>query len=1240
MTRRRRIHFALLALLLLTPAALLLFVAGTERGLQMLAARLGRIGPVTLRLEGVSGTLARGAHIDVLDIRHRRVHLHFTGIDGRLRLAPLLWQTIRVTDLRIDTLLIEVPRVPDNKLPWKPHFLPPLMRIHADAVRVSRGTLVVPNGTRLEATQLDAAGSVYPSQVRIHRGAFDMPTLHVTTDGRLLAKDPLRYAGQAGAAWQLPGQPLWTATASFDGDTITLPFTAAITAPFHASVSARFADMNKAWRLDGKAKVKDFDIVPFGGGSLLGKMAGDLAIGWNGNGFSARGTAEAPAFAAGLFDVDFDGFVAQRRLTIRSAGATHRSSAARLTTRGTVDVLPGKRPLLALDGTWQEFRWPLRGADPVIRSKDGRYQLAGDRPWRLEASGDMDLGSFAPMQTDAEALLDGGGIKMTRGHVAAFGGHLDLHGSATWSPGRAWSIGGTARDIDLRHWRADLPGRIGLDFNAAGRRFDASGDFDITLDRLSGTVRGAAASGQGQINRRGEEWRIKGLDMRLGRTRLTADGRYGLQRDLRFGITADDLGLLSPEARGRLVARGSLSGTAKAPVLGLRAQGSGFALGRAALRSLDADVDIDLRPGGATMGRLRMRDLRFGARLVDTAEVELDGRAEDNSLLVIVNASGLQVSLGAHGGFREGQWHGSLRDFDANDGGALRLTLESQRPLEFGTGGLLAAPFCLKGKSERVCAAADSKAGIWNANLEAHQLPLRTLTAGLSQDIDYEGTIDARLTLHGAAGQAPTAQLQATLADALLRHHLTKDREERLAFGSGSVDALATAEDFTLRVGLDAGNAGNLHGQLAGRRTGGSWREHPVHGDFALETDGLNLLDAYVPGLDRSAGRLTATARVDGTLGAPELDGSLQLRKGEVDLYAVNLALRDISLDARLDGRGLEFSGSTRAGEGTGRASGKLEWRDRRPYGAMHLEGENLRVVDVPEARVVASPRLDFRIDGNRIDVAGEVRIPQASLEPVTITNAVLSSGDEVVAGLPATQRQRPWQVTSDVAVSLGDKVTLESHGLKGRITGSIRTHTDELQASHGTGELSVADGKYAAFGRMLDIARGRLIFSNGPLNDPAVDLRAQKVFPDVTAGVNVRGSLRAPRMTFFSEPAIPQSQIVSLILAGGSLDSVQNGARQGAARNEALAQGGAIIAQQIGSRVGIQDVGIESDTANETSLVLGKYLSPRLYVSYGISLAEAINTVKLRYTLGDHWTVKTESGKARSADLVYTIQK
>ena len=41
-----------------------------------------------------------------------------------------------------------------------------------------------------------------------------------------------------------------------------------------------------------------------------------------------------------------------------------------------------------------------------------------------------------------------------------------------------------------------------------------------------------------------------------------------------------------------------------------------------------------------------------------------------------------------------------------------------------------------------------------------------------------------------------------------------------------------------------------------------------------------------------------------------------------------------------------------------------------------------------------------------------------------------------------------------------------------------------------------------------------------------------------------------------------------------------------------------------------------------------------------GISLAEAINTLKLRWTITDRWTIRTEAGEERSADVVFTLKK
>ncbi|MBL8268344.1 MAG: translocation/assembly module TamB domain-containing protein [Steroidobacter sp.] len=97
-------------------------------------------------------------------------------------------------------------------------------------------------------------------------------------------------------------------------------------------------------------------------------------------------------------------------------------------------------------------------------------------------------------------------------------------------------------------------------------------------------------------------------------------------------------------------------------------------------------------------------------------------------------------------------------------------------------------------------------------------------------------------------------------------------------------------------------------------------------------------------------------------------------------------------------------------------------------------------------------------------------------------------------------------------------------------------------------------------------------------------------------------------------------------------------------ARDTLTMQGGGLLASQLGRRLGLEEVGVESsldsDGSANTALVLGKFLSPRLFISYGISLTESINTLKLRYTISDKWVFKTEAGENQSADFEYTIEQ
>ena len=1240
MKKRHYIGIALLTILVLLPSVAMYLVVSTNAGLVAITSRLGRIGSTTLRIEGVEGTLLDGYRVAVLDIDHPRVHLRFTKLSGRVRFTPLLWQSIDLPELAVDTALIEARRVTRTGGTWKPRFLPPRWSIHAEKLTLRQGTLVAINGSRFDGSDLTAAAALYAQEVRIYSSDLNLPNMHVTADGRVLAANPIGLVGQLNLNYKIANQPEWVAAARINGDLDKLPLEGEITAPFQAKIKGQANTLTSAWNFIGDTTVQDFDLAAFGGGKVLGKIGGALKIRLDRDGFNGRGELDPAGLAAGRFQVDATGSYADKVVTLRDAQVRHAQSRSLLTGHGTVAIVTGG-PQLDLQGTWQDFRWPLRGAEPAARSARGQFSLQGVKPWRVTARGDLVAAQLAPMTVDMRGQLGTDRLIIDSADVGAFDGQSRLQGEVFWSPKQTWSVTGVATGINPAQLRPDVPGRLGFSYAASGTRFAADGDLDLRIERLAGNLRGKTARGGGQARRRnGTEWQFEKVDLQLGTAHLGLDGSLAQERNLRFSLRADDLSLLTPAAKGKLQATGELLGNAEHPVLKLKANGTGFELGEDTLRSFETDVDIDMRDNGTTRGTVTLSDLLYAGRTISRVDIGLTGVAAAHKATIDLRATHLQLAVKASGGYQGAVWKGVIDGFDANDDRDFHVVLDAPAPLQVSRREIKLGSLCLKGDNARLCGALESVAGLWHATADAEQLPLRALTAGLSPDSDYDGTINLEAEAGGGGGDPITGVVHASLRDARLVHRLSNGREERFSFGTGSVDATATASDFALSIGLDAGKAGHIKGQLDGRRNGKDWQGYPIKGSLELETDALSLIDVYFGSIDRAAGRLTTAVTIGGTLGKPSVEGELHIREGEVDQYQINLALRELSFDAKFNGSSLDVAGTVKVGDGMGTMNGQITWRDRQPYGKLHLSGEDLRIVNVPEARIQASPNLDFQIAGRRIDVTGEVALPNARLEPADITNAVLSSGDEMLVGAETVDPGQRLLVVSNITLTLGERVTINTYGLTGRLTGSINARTDESQVSRGSGELQVAEGKYTFYGRNLDIARGRLFFNNGPLADPGIDLRAQKVYPDVTAGVNVRGSLRAPRLTFYSEPAIPQSQIVSLILAGGSLESVQGSNRSGAARNDMLLQGGAILAQQLGNRVGIEDVSVESDLTNETSLVLGKYLSPRLYVSYGISLAEAINTVKLRYTIGDHWTIKTESGKARSADLVYTIQK
>lgn len=82
-------------------------------------------------------------------------------------------------------------------------------------------------------------------------------------------------------------------------------------------------------------------------------------------------------------------------------------------------------------------------------------------------------------------------------------------------------------------------------------------------------------------------------------------------------------------------------------------------------------------------------------------------------------------------------------------------------------------------------------------------------------------------------------------------------------------------------------------------------------------------------------------------------------------------------------------------------------------------------------------------------------------------------------------------------------------------------------------------------------------------------------------------------------------------------------------------------ITGQLRESLSLDEFGFDTSANDESAFFIGKYLSPRLYLRYGIGVLDAVNTLSLKYRLSDKWRVEAQSSELGSgADILYTLER
>jgi autotransporter translocation and assembly factor TamB len=446
---------------------------------------------------------------------------------------------------------------------------------------------------------------------------------------------------------------------------------------------------------------------------------------------------------------------------------------------------------------------------------------------------------------------------------------------------------------------------------------------------------------------------------------------------------------------------------------------------------------------------------------------------------------------------------------------------------------------------------------------------------------------------------------------------------------------------------------GEVLGRLEGRgglpgytRIGRPINRVPVEGRVEGRVDDLGFLPSFTALVDSAAGRMTLDAELQGTLANANFVGRMEVRDAALRLPTLGVLYEDIAFTANGSREGqIAVDGRVRSGEGQITLEGVTPVlpTNERP-GRILIRGSDFLVANNTEVRAIFSPAFDVTLAGDSLTVRGSVDIPVARIHLSEIPVVAIAPSDDIILTDPGARGRRERPVVASVRIVLGDSVTFRGFNFDAKLGGAVLVSTAPDQLTRASGQIVIIEGQYKAYGQDLAVENGVIRFAGGPVDNPTLSIRAIRYATDSTiAGIAMAGSLKAPQVTLFSTPPMSQSQVMSYLITGHPVG--QGGGSSGNFLNKALGalglQGGNVLTGALGKEVGLSEATIETEgDLAEASLKIGRYLSPNLYVSYGIGLFDPVSTLRLRYILSRRWTLQAETGEETGADVLLKVQR
>ena len=677
------------------------------------------------------------------------------------------------------------------------------------------------------------------------------------------------------------------------------------------------------------------------------------------------------------------------------------------------------------------------------------------------------------------------------------------------------------------------------------------------------------------------------------------------------------------------------------------------------VRKLRLQGELPTSENTPTLMTASMENLRSGNRGIEQGQISLAGTRQAHILKLEAENKLSKFYVQLAGGLNaQNDWMGQIQkgDFDS-----LRTHLAQRQNAaviyQHRTSELYVGAHCWMSQQSQLCfdqpiRVSKTKA---NASFVTQNLDLNDFSAFMPEGLAITGKVNGYAKAAWAKGQKPKIDAHLVTRDGVigLAADDPQDIGSTLRYEQVAVVAKSIAEGLKLRIDVKTPEIGTGYANVL---IDPYTKNMPMRGEIAFDQVQLKVFKPFIADVRSMAGILSFAGKINGTLTSPLLTGEMRLKDGAISMISLPVNLTNVQVYSSIRQDQASINGAFNSGGGVGRLTGSVDWKND-PRIQLNLNGKDLLIRQAPLITAMITPdvSLDVLPFQKKLSLKGRVDVPRALISMPEVSAPVVNVSSDVRVvhegqdQLALLRSARPWDIRADLELNLGDRVIFQGFNSRIPLIGRLYLSQRGLEtAMRANGAIGVSQRvKIEAYGQSLDLNRAIARF-NGPISNPTLDMDANKNVQGSMVGFRVTGTASSPNIQVYNDAGLSEQEALNALITGrineGTSCLSQTESFKSDVNNTIAAAGISMglggtraLTNQIGRTFGLSGLALDAQgTGDDTQVSLTGYITPDLFIRYGVGVFTPVNKLTLRYQMNKRLYLEASQALERAVDIFY----